>query len=387
MRASELLSVRSEKERATLARLLGASSDDTEPLLSAMRASDLHERLLRRCDNELMREDLSLLCANPFDTVLADELVDPAMFSQIALIQAAEGEDGFRVNLDMALSMVPSVRLEFGFAATLLARLPEDALGQLARAIEVGPRTCRVDYLLALAERLLDPALVKRRLARLREDDRTILYDAIELGELPDQIDGLRPGAPTPVVRLAPGAAGALGLAFIVEEPARRAPARPVVPLEVQQEMLDWLAQIPAAPAESSRVSARRRRQSPSSAGSVERSPPNPPVRNTPRGLHVPGLVGARLREEFEPAAPRSAEPSPAPQKIARMASGFGISAWVDLEDSQSIALIRTDAQLDASVVDYVSERFALLREGVDVEAWVSRCAQRLQWETETSGG
>lgn len=390
MRAAEILKRRSEAERNVIARCIKADGDSTEALLAAMRSPELTGHVFQQCDSALMREDVALLAANPFDTVQSDELVEPAGFRRIGLVEPRSGRE-FVVNLDMALAIVPAVPIEFGFMLTLLARLEPDALLQLARRIGLGPRPNRGDLLIDLAQLLTSRDAVLPRLARLSSSDRKILHEALGAGELPDDLDSLDHEGDCPGVVLDAGPAGQLGLVFLIDQPARGEDPRPVVPLELQQHLAAWLEEVPPAPeVRQEKARAPRRSRAPKSAPETEpvlpRVDPDELRRMRDAGAPRPRastmeLPGLNMSSGRSTASTRS-RPAPQPARATRSVAGTTVGAWVDLKEAGAVATIRMDQSLSAGIADIVDDRYILLRPDVQAESWVTRCAMRLQWES-----
>ncbi|MCB9506434.1 MAG: hypothetical protein H6698_08335 [Myxococcales bacterium] len=262
MRGSAVVAGRSTEQLRAMAQRLRSEGADAASLLAAMRAPDAFDRVERLCTTPLMLEDLVLLCANPFDAVAAEELADAAAFEAAGVIARSAAGD-FRVNLDIALSAAPSAPIEFGFAATLIARLAAEERVALLRALEVGPRPTVVDAVLDGAAALRDESALMRTVARLTVSDREIVTEAIGLGELPDDISAFPLDAGPPMVTLDPGAAGRRGLVFWVEHEASGLEARPVVPLELLERLAGVLERVPPPPEVKSAPAPRRRTAAP----------------------------------------------------------------------------------------------------------------------------
>lgn len=368
MRAKQVIEERSEEARKEMSRLLKASAPTTEALLAAMRQTSLHSTVLRHCQSPLMREDLALLAANPFDVVRFDELVEPDIFEAIGLIHPVS-EDECAVNLDMALTLVARTPIEFGFAATLLARLSNEDLQLVAKAAEIGPRPSHTDFLIDIAEAMIDSERIARHVAHLRERDRSGIVEAVAAGELPDDIDEMGPDVAPPLVTLDPGEAGKRGILFWFTHSDRNIDTRPVVVLELQDQVEAILEQVPPPPEVTATkkrtrrtTTARPRRTSSKSQSSTTES--RAPSGNTP--------TMARTTEEMQnpfadsPAIPISAF------------SAVNASGVVDLEVPRLAELAMKDPELSESVLDIVAENLVVLRAGVDVQEWVERAVLRL---------
>src|SRR5690606_4645325 len=114
-----------------------------------------------------------------------------------------------------------------------------------ARAMSIGPRPSWVDTVLDTAAEATSRDKVMVQLAHLRDTDRAVLREALELGDLPDDLDELDLSAEPPRVSLDPGAAGQRGLVFRVDVPAAGLTDRPVIPLELAEHLQALLDQVP----------------------------------------------------------------------------------------------------------------------------------------------
>ena len=414
MRAQELLSTLEPPALRKLATALKADSADQAAIADAMRSVRAGAALMRACTSAVMREDVALLCANPFDTVAVDELVEPSAFTAIGfLIQNAAGE--YEVNLDMALSAIRQTPLEFGFFPTLLARLSDAERIKTAKSLEIGPRPTIVDHILDISAALTDPAKLMRTVARLRESEREVVLDALALGELPDELDGFPLDSPAPTVTLDPGAAGRFGLVFWFEHEASGVEARPVVPLEIVETLARALEQVPPPP----EVVAAKARKRP---GTTTRRPrkkaeePTPaPVPDAlaqsgsgravdavfrraselaPSGANNPfrdplagsgGMPratgpGSRLAGSggMAPVDPLSTSSANSPFRLGRVSSIRAASAIVDVETAKVAEAVLGDPELASSVLEVVSESLVVLRVGVNARDWAEDCALRL---------
>ena len=370
MRAPEYLATLDGSDRQRLASLLRAESAEPEALVRAMRQSVLADHVLGLCDIPAMWEDVYLLCANPFAPVLSDELVEPAAFLRIGLIAPAATPGSFRVNLDMALSMLPSLPVEFGFFCTLTSRLPQAQQVNLGRQSDLGPRACHVDYLLDLSTRRADPTLLQEHVARVCERERELLWAALEEGELPDGVHAGVSRSELPQVGLGAGVPGQLGLLFSVRLPQAPQRVRNVVPLELAPVLPSLLKTVPAAPERGDAKKPLRRKattgRTPRVTGSSLPSPTS-----ISASFDLPGLA---------PAAPVEDTASSAPTKILRAAQLQSAAAIVDLEQPAAVRRVRQDATLGPRIASIIEERWVALQPGTDVDAWVEEAAKRLRW-------
>ncbi len=367
MRATEVIAAMDAERRAVAARLLAADGSEADQLRAAMRAPTVSDRLRRLCTTSLTREDLALLCANPFDPVAPDEIADAGAFVRIGLLCERDGE--YHVNIDMALTAVPDLPLEFGFAATLLARLSPQDLATVGRAMEVGPRPSRVEHLLDLAEACRDESKLMRHVARLRDQDRDPVLVALTQGELPDDIGGVSLDLAPPIVTIETGEAGQRGLLFRVAQPDVGLDARPVVALELTELLIDLLGRVPPAPDTVAAPAPRRRRRTTSytrPAPVVEDDTPEPPPEETLR----PGVRRPPPRNPFA----RTPDTSAGQRSVTAIAA----SAVVDLEELRYAEAALRDKELSPAILEVIAENLVVLREGVDVTEWVERCVLRL---------
>lgn len=369
MRATEVIAAMDARARGAAAKLIGSEGAEAEHLRAAMRHADVPARLRRICTSSVMKEDLALLCANPFDPVAPDEIADAAAFLRAGLLSERDGE--YHVNIDMALTALPDLPLEFGFTATLLARLSPSELASVGRAMEVGPRPSRVDHLLDLAAACSDEAKVMRHVARLREQDRDPVLIALTMGDLPDDLEGFSLEMAPPMVTLETGEAGQRGLLFRVAQPDVGLDARPVVALELAPMLTALMERVPPAPDAVSAPSPRRRRRTTSytrPAPIVVDDTPEPS--QAPEETLRPGVRRAAMRNPFERGADTSAG--------QRTATAVAASAVVDLEEPRYAEAAQRDDELSPAILEVIAENLVVLREGVDVVEWVERCVLRL---------
>lgn len=362
MRAPEVLAHLPDAIRNRLARRLQVRESNQEALLRTMRQPGLSRRILGACDHPTMREDVVLLCANPFDPIEPDELFDPDAFVQLGLIARPPHQADYLANLDMTLTMLPELPLEFGFSATLLARLPRDRRAALARDLSVGPRPTDIDLILDLAHALVQPESVQQRLALLTEEDRLPITTALNNAELPEPHQPPPVEGPLPKVDLDASAAGRVGLVFRVTSPVQNTHDRTFVPLELLEALPSWLQLVPPAPEPSGRTPRRRR----------------PTTMNRRRDT-----LERALPPELLPGLGTQSDPIPAhspPTKLLRAAALHPTQAVVDLESAEHLAVVRTHPQLRAGILQCFSDRWVVLRPDTDPTAWSEACAKVLRW-------
>ena len=362
MRLTNLWEELDDESRVVVAQswgVTGANGDapTLEQLLNALRGRAVVDGLQAACASAVMREDLALLCANPFDRIAADELVDADAFSALALVSTEDGRD-FEVTLDIALAALPYLPVEFGFVATMLSRLDAEELNLVGKAVEVGPRATRVIQALDIAARLTDEAWLMRLVAFLRESDRRKILDAIALGDLPDDVSKLDPSAPAPMVTLDDSEVGARGLLFWFEDPHRDIDARPVVPLELMQALPELFEKVPPPPEVVAAKSKKRR---------GPRAAPKKKAPATPAWL-----------EAGEEEVPKEAPIEEVPRYGLSLASAFDASAVVDLETARAAQAAQKDAELGDGVLAIVSDSLVVLHADIDAADWAERAALRL---------
>lgn len=384
MRARDLIEKRSPAARKLIALRLGADSAEPSALLTAMQSPRVARALEKLCTSAVMWEDLVLLSANPYDVVAEGELVAPALFEESGLIEPCEG--GWEVNLDLALAFAPSVPLEFGYAATLLARLDTVALARVARAMEIGPRPSPIDYVLDIAEACTDPTRIQRQLAHLRSADRQPLREALALGELPDGIEQLSADTRPPVVTVDTSEAGSRGLLFRIAQPERGIAERAVVPLETLDRLGDLMDRVKpppdvvAAPAPRKRSTTSTTRPKPVAVA----APPEPLLAQTP--VPTPSwMPDVTPLPGFGPASSGGLRKTPdarasgsGPGRALRAAHVRACVGVVDLESPRLAEAARKDPELGPSVLAVVAGNLVVLHEGVDLRDWVERAAARV---------
>jgi hypothetical protein len=389
VRARAIVEARDTAARRRMAARLGIESAEPASLIAAMQSPRVVAPLQKLCTSAVMWEDLVLLSANPFDPVESGDLVEPRIFEEAGLIES-DGSS-WQVNLDLALLLVPHHALEFGFCATLLARLDTVSLARVARAVEVGPRPSAVDYVLDIAEAATNEQRILRQLAFLNETDRAALRDALEAGELPTDLDGISVETPMPSVSVDAGAAGQRGLLFRLAQPARGIESRGVVPLETFGRLEAWLERVPPPPeVVAAKPSAKRPRTtgsqarvkqaaSPSTRRNAAESTPESVPRVAPSPIPTPSSdrshLAVRRSEERRPAHP-STDPELA--RAARSAQVQPAAGMVDLESPRLARLATRDPDLGEAVLAVLNETFVILREGTDVREWVEAAAARV---------
>jgi hypothetical protein len=356
MRAADLLAALEPEELDAVADNWGVERR-SEDILTAMRGRAALGTLLGVCRSAMMREDVALLCANPFDAVAGDELVDVQAFLDLGFI--APVGDAFAVNLDLAITLAPALNIEFGFAATLLARLEDDELQAVGRAVEIGPRPSRVDLVLDIAEQFVDEQRLMRQVAFLRASDREVIRDALALGELPDDVSAFDPSADAPMVTLDPGETGRRGVVFWFEDPSRDIDARPVVPLELAATLPALLERVPPPPEV---VAARAKQKRERRAPTARKPKPDPLLQEL--GLDTAPAPAAVQHE--------------GPHRGLRVQRAADASAVVDLDSARTALAAQKDEELGPAVLDIVAESLVILRAGVDARDWAERAALKL---------
>lgn len=404
-----------QQERVRALAQAWSAAPSPAAVAAAMRGPEAAKRALAACSTPVMREDLLLLCANPFDPVAYDEVVDAPPFVAIGLLEETEPAT-LHVNVDIALAAVRSLPLEFGFAATLVARLSDDERTALGRAVEIGPRPSVIEALLDIAASIADPDALMRRVARLTDSQREIVRTALSLGELPDDLDAFPLDAAPPTVTVAEGAAGKLGLVFQYEHLPSGVRSRPVVPLELAEVLPGILEQVPPPP-ETVAAKARRRptrrapRKKKTSTESMEQSGSGAQVRSgassvfpgdsvnfrsrpadsVMRRAADPSKSGAHpndtltqsggmsaLRDSLATSAAMTASGAMTPYRLGRVKSVRPASAIVDVETAKVAEAVLRDTTLAGDVLEVKAESLVILRAGVDARAWAERCALRL---------
>ena len=417
MRAKELIAALSLEEVQTLAESIGAASDAAE-LRRTMQGPGAYEIAASACVSAVMSEDLMLLCANPFDNVSADELADVAAFEAIGLVARVDGDE-YAVNADMALAAAANCSVEFGFAATLIARLDEEERATVAKAMEIGPRPSAIDTILDAAETLVTETTVMKHVAFLKGDERQVLRQALELGELPDDLENFPLDSGPPLVTLDHGEAGRRGLVYWVTHEPSGIEARPVVPLEVAEFLPRILEQVPPPPDVVASKSRRRRpasssarrsapkKETASKTASTAAAAPAESVQSVQRSRD-PFARGDRSGVTRNPFSSRSTDSrvnpasssgvlkpvdplagsgsmssftssgSSSPYRLGKVTAIRAASAIVDLETAKVAEAVMKDEELAQSVLEVVADSLVVLRAGIDAQEWAESCAMRL---------
>ena len=415
MRAKEVIAKLSLEDVRELALAIGSASDAAE-VARTMQSEEAHEIVARACVSAVMREDLMLLCANPFDTVSPDELADVEAFESIGLIVAVDGGE-YAVNADMALAAAPFCSVEFGFAATLISRLASEERAVVAKAMEIGPRPSAIDTILDAAETLVTETTVMKHVAFLSSAEREVLRQALELGELPDDLEKFPLDSSPPMVTLDPGEAGRRGLVYWVAHEPSGVEARPVVPLEVAEFLPRILEQVPPPPevvASKSRrrrpASTRRRTPAPKKEPAPTPEAPSAPAESVQSSLRSRDPFGrpdrsgvtrnpfqsrtadSRVNPASSSGVLNSVDPlagsgsmgaftssgSNSPYRLGKVTGIRAASALVDVETAKVAEAVMRDDELAQSVLEVVADSLVLLRAGIDPQEWAESCALRL---------
>lgn len=376
MRALDILLKRSPDALVPMASLLKADSASRESILNTMRSDKVAAAMTRLCNSRVMKDDLALLCANPFDPVEKSELADAGLFERAGFIQPTQ-TGRYSVNLDMALSMVPFMPLEFGFAATLLARLDSASLASVARALEVGPKPNHIDFLLDIAMHATDHIHVTNQIARLNQKERLAILDAVECGELPDDPSLFPPASPNPLVSLEPGEVGRRGLVFWIEFPSGVIPKRPLVAYELLSSLEELLEKVPLPP---ETVAARSPRRSSSTTGRRATPARKTPVESVEFVSPTTSITGSPSRMGD---MARAAATADAPRMVSlslRQANVQSVAGVVDLEDPRFAELATRDPELRSAVLEVVKETLVVIRAGFDLQTWAEKAAARFSF-------
>ncbi|MFT5993712.1 MAG: hypothetical protein ACJA1R_002646 [Flavobacteriales bacterium] len=369
MRATEILKGSPLARLRELGGVWGVEAEQKD-IIAAMRRDSAADVMRGVCNTPVMREDLALLCSNPFDTVGADEVADATTLQKAGFVHS-DGDGGFAVNMDIALALTTEMPFEFGFLATLLARLDGEERATVAKSVSVGPRPSRVDQVFDIAEKLSDESQLIQQVAYLRESDRAVVRRALELGELPDDLSEMNTNASPPMVTLDEGEAGKRGLVFWFEDPERDIDARPVVPIELAAMLPSLLEKVPPPPEVVSgrTINKRERRAAPKK----KRAPTT--VEALP---DVPSATPAVSRNPLaSSAAALSASPSAAPGSL-RVQRGVNAGGIVDLSSGRAAEAARKDEELGESILEVVADSLIVLRAGIDPRDWAERAALKL---------
>lgn len=379
-------------------------------IASAMRSEKAKDTVFRTATTPVMREDIFLLCANPHDAVADDEVVDPEALTKCGFLVRVDDE--LFVNADVALTLIATTPVEYGFAATLVARLSEADRMAVGRGVQIGPRPSPIDAILDISASLTDEAAIMRRVARLPDSHRAVLREALSLGELPDETDGFPLDAAPPTVVPEPGPAGEAGLVFrVAHEEAGLAP-RPVIPLELMEVLPRLLSQVPPPPEPvaakprrrgTSRRSSVKKRAADSSApvalessaatSSANRMGPDVVTRRAHESATGAAASGSGiasmdpmtqsgnisvLRESLRPGKSMTASGAMTPYRLGRVRSIQPAAAIVDLETAKVAEAAQKDPRLSEDILDVISESLVVLRAGVNAREWAEQCALRL---------
>lgn len=345
MRADAVIAALATSQRLNLAKELQASGSDVSSLAAAMRADGLPGIVHAKLRTRALQDDLALLCANPFDPVGEDDVSDVAALCRIGLLSLTS-PGSWHVNIDMALTLVPTTSLEFGFAATLLARLSTEDFKSTARALQISPRMNRVEYILALADEMCAATTLTRVLMQLQDEDRQPLRDALDAGELPDAPAGWSSKSLPPVVQLHSSQAGRRGVIVQFAQPSVGTALRVLVPLESMDVLPEILASTPGPPTASAKPV---RRRVVATAAKPERSAP-------------PRTSVFSLGEPVD--APDSR------QVVCVMSD-----ASIRLPSEKAVRAIRENRDLARDILTVFDRTRVLLRPGVNTERWRSAAA------------
>lgn len=346
MRADAVIAALATSQRLNLAKELQVVGDDVASLSAAMRSDALASIVHAKLRTRALQDDLALLCANPFDPVAETDVSDIVALCRLGLLSPTS-PGLWSVNLDMALTLVPTTSLEFGFAPTLLARLSAEDFKSTARALQVSPQKTRVDYILALADEMCRASTLTRVIMQLREEEREPLREALAAGELPDAPEGWTAKSPPPTVQVHASDVGRRGLVLQIAQPSVGVEMRAIVPLESMDLLPDILAQTPAPPPV---ITKTVRRRTTTAAPKAERSAPaRPPV--------------------FSLSEPVDAAPD-SRQVVCVMSD-----ASVRLPSEEAMRLIRENRELVRDVISIFDRTRVLLRPGVDSARWSNAAA------------
>lgn len=358
MRADELVRTLAASQRALLAKTYQADSSEVATLVQAMRAENVAEVLAPIVRRKKLAADIASLCANPFDPVYDGDVSDMDSLASIGLV--CRGDDGgWQVNIDLALALVPSIALEFGFALTLLARLSPSDFQSTARALGVSPQMNRTDYLLAVADAMCSQATLERVIMQMREEERAVLASALEEGELPDDLSSWSPELALPRVTLHSSEAGRRGVLLSYAQISFGVASRPLLPLESVEAVEDALANIPAPPPLQTKPG-RRRAQ---------------PAQRPQEGAAPKAVLLDFSTPAFE-----------APPAHSRQVTVVESSGVVELQDEAMVQRLRDLPQLYDGVARVFERTRVLLRPGVDSHRWSEQAALLLGEDDSTRG-
>lgn len=346
MRAEEFVRVVTPERALELANVWGIGADqDAEALVRALRAPGAWAKLRSKIRAAATREDIAQLCASPLEPVLREDLHDPAPLERIGLIAPADA-GSWAVNLDLALSLLPSFPAEYGLALTLLARLSDADLQVVARALEVSPSTNRVDRLLAVSTAWAEGAVLRRKVAPLVEEERAVLREALAAGELDDD-PAWELSMAGPVVSLEGVPSALRGLVVRYEHPALEVASRLLVPLEVHVTLQELLDTLPVPEATTKR----------------------------PRARALGNAAEPKVASRGKKVAAAAPAITPPPELVARKAQVVAASALVDLGSEAQVRALREHWELWSDVISTFDKRRVVLKSGVDAAAWAQRAA------------
>lgn len=344
MRAEALVQAASSDALAELLKVWG-SDLGREGIPQAMRAANAWERVKARVRAAAAREDIVQVCANPFDLLAIDDIHDAKPLLRIGLI-SERSEGNYSVNLDLALALIPRFSAEYGFAATLLARLSDADFQVVARAWEVSPATNRTERLLAVAAAWSNPAMLRKRVASLVENERKVLQETLDLGGLDDD-PAWELDQKAPQVTLDGVVSSLRGLLVRYHHEDLGVPPRLLVPLEVEGPLREALANVSVPELVTKKTRAK--------AGSSPATSIKP---------------SAKVKK-LEPAV----APSSIPEPIARKAQVVSASAIVDLGEGGNAKRLRENWELWSDVATMFDRRRVILKSGVNAAKWAQRAA------------
>lgn len=375
MRAAEIIQRRDAAARRAIAQALRLETSDPAALTAQMRGDGIETTMRRMCKSAIMIEDLALLCANPVDPVASDEMARPDVFEQAGFVEAVD-ETMFEVNLDVALTLIASMPIEFGLTMTLLGRLSSAELSQVARAVEIGPRPSQIDLIVDVAAALGDKRKLMTQVAHLRASDRAVIEEALALGDLPERTTPADARLGPPKVTLEPGEAGARGLVYRFEHAERNIASRPVVPVELREQLAEALRTVPPPPEVVARKAPapREKRVAPTPRVKSPSESTSPRSRQSAASAPLVGLLPSLDARRTEARAGVVEAPAPIPRRPVQV---IPISGFVELESQKAVDQAFRDAELGEAIVDVVGEATVLIRPGVDPHEWAERYALR----------
>lgn len=365
---------------------------EVRALASAMRSAHAVTMVLEACASQRLQRDLVRICALPWETLPDDAVSAPMTFVELGLLWPER--DGYAVQEDLAVALVPSLPGERGSLLTLLARLSPEATTALGRSLGVGPRPTHAEWVFDAAAVLRDPSEVEARVARLRAADRLALSEALDAAPLRVPAYRNPAEAALPVVTPAEGAAGELGLLFRVAAARGEGAGSAIVPLELVAPIGAALERMPVAVKEPVRRMSRGASAAPRRA-KVE--PVSGPMEGPAMWLMAeptvaapPAVLRRAKRVEEEPvrsarpvAARRSSEVSGRPAGWLTLRPA---SAWVQLASREEVSVVRRDQVLGPAVLESSAEGVVVLRSDVDVAAWLESYVIRMRERAAVAG-